>query len=76
MHRSACQPYRLTPPSKTHPIQPVRPQLGGAISEERQGRFGSAKSVPQICSALKKAAYDPRVSGVFIKARAHLDAAD
>ena len=40
------------------------------MSEERQGRFGSAKSVPQICGALKKAAYDPRVSGVYIKARA------
>lgn len=42
-------------------------QLGGAVSEKRQGRFADAKSMPQITGALKKAAYDPRVSGIFIK---------
>jgi protease-4 len=43
-------------------------QLGGGITEKRQGGFtGDAKSVPQICGALRKAAYDPRVSGVFLK---------
>lgn len=43
-------------------------QLGGGITEKRQGGFGSnAKSMPQITGALKKAAYDPRVSGVLLK---------
>lgn len=42
-------------------------QLGGGITEKRQGRFGDAKSMPQIVSALKKAAYDPRISGIYLK---------
>ncbi len=42
-------------------------QLGGAITEKRQGRFAGANSMPQITGALRKAAYDPRVSGIFIK---------
>lgn len=42
-------------------------QLGGGITEKRQGRFGDAKSMPQIISALKKAAYDPRISGILLK---------
>lgn len=44
-------------------------QLGGDISEERKGRFASPSSLPQICGALEKAAYDPRVCGVYIKVR-------
>ncbi|KAK9846465.1 hypothetical protein WJX81_004557 [Elliptochloris bilobata] len=42
-------------------------ELDGAISEKRQGRFGSAQSVPQICRSLQKAAYDPRVCGILLK---------
>lgn len=42
-------------------------QLGGGITEKRQGRFGDAKSMPQITAALKKAAYDPRISGIVLK---------
>ncbi len=42
-------------------------QLGGGITEKRQGRFGDAKSMPQITAALKKAAYDPRISGICLK---------
>ncbi|BDA50409.1 Protease 4 [Coccomyxa sp. Obi] len=42
-------------------------ELGGAITEKRQGRFAGANSMPQITGALRKAAYDPRVSGIFIK---------
>lgn len=42
-------------------------QLGGGITEKAQGRFGDAKSMPQITGALKKAAYDPRVSGILLK---------
>jgi hypothetical protein len=33
----------------------------------RARRFGSAQSVPQVCRALQKAAYDPRVCGVLFK---------
>ncbi len=42
-------------------------QLGGGVTEKAQGRFGDAKSMPQITGALKKAAYDPRVSGILLK---------
>ncbi len=42
-------------------------QLGGGITEKRQGRFGDAKSMPQITAALNKAAYDPRISGIVLK---------
>jgi hypothetical protein len=42
-------------------------QLGGGITEKRQGRFAGANSMPQITGALKKAAYDPRVSGIYLK---------
>ena len=41
--------------------------MGGGITEKRQGRFGDAKSMPQIVSALKKAAYDPRITGIYLK---------
>jgi hypothetical protein len=43
------------------------PQVGGEISEQRQGRFAPPSSVPQICSSLYKAAYDPRVKGILLK---------
>ncbi|KAK9917362.1 hypothetical protein WJX75_003547 [Coccomyxa subellipsoidea] len=42
-------------------------ELGGGITEKRQGRFAGANSMPQITGALKKAAYDPRVSGIYLK---------
>ncbi|KAK9824686.1 hypothetical protein WJX72_012391 [[Myrmecia] bisecta] len=42
-------------------------ELSGSITEQRQGRFGSATSMPQICEALQKAAYDPRIVGIYIK---------
>ena len=41
--------------------------LGGAIGDKRTGRFGSATTLPQITRALEKAAYDPRVSAVWLK---------
>ena len=48
-------------------VTPLCMQLGGGITEKRQGRFGDAKSMPQITAALKKAAYDPRISGIVLK---------
>ena len=30
-------------------------------------RFGSARSIPQVCRSLQKAAYDPRVCGILLK---------
>lgn len=42
-------------------------ELGGDISEEKQGRFSSPNSLPQICGALEKAAHDPRICGVYLK---------
>ena len=37
------------------------------VNERRACRFGSAQSIPQVCRALQKAAYDPRVCGVLLK---------
>jgi len=47
----------------------ARPVEAGLVSSaaRRARRFGSAQSVPQVCRALQKAAYDPRVSGVLFK---------
>ena len=42
-------------------------QLSGSIGDKRTGRFGDAFSLPQICEALIKAAYDPRVKGLYLK---------
>ena len=43
-------------------------QLGGGITEKKQGGFFSeAQSMPQIIEAINKAAYDPRVSGIYLK---------
>lgn len=42
-------------------------KLGGAIAEQPQGRFSSTVSLPALTECLKKAALDPRVSGVVIK---------
>lgn len=42
-------------------------QLDGAISEQQAGRFAPPLSIPQISEALVKAAYDPRIKGVYFK---------
>eukprot|EP00887_Chlorella_sp_A99_P004631 scaffold4.g4631.t1 len=50
-------------------------KLSGAIPEQPQPRFGGADaSLPALCEALRKAAYDPRISGVVIKElRRHIE---
>jgi hypothetical protein len=50
-----------------HPAPPcpaAPPQLEGNISDSLQSRFSPGTSVPQLCSALEKAALDPRVVGI------------
>ena len=42
-------------------------QLGAGITEKKQGRFGAATSMPQLTEAITKAAYDPRVKGIYLK---------
>lgn len=42
-------------------------QIAGGIGDKQTGRFGDAYSLPQICEALIKAAYDPRIKGLYLK---------
>eukprot|EP01025_Chloroclados_australasicus_P018312 TRINITY_DN19527_c1_g3_i1.p1 TRINITY_DN19527_c1_g3~~TRINITY_DN19527_c1_g3_i1.p1 ORF type:complete len:724 (-),score=114.15 TRINITY_DN19527_c1_g3_i1:175-2346(-) len=42
-------------------------KLQGEIPDKTVGRFAGSVSVPQICNALEKAAYDPRIVGVCVK---------
>lgn len=42
-------------------------QLGGAINEQKGGRFSPPTNLPTICEALRKAAVDPRVDGIYFK---------
>ncbi|CAH1428253.1 unnamed protein product [Lactuca virosa] len=55
-----------------YPLQRVRKgsvlniKLRGKITDQVKGRFSSGLSLPQICENLIKAAYDPRISGVYL----------
>jgi protease-4 len=42
-------------------------KLSGQVAEQPQGRFSSTVSLPALCDCLKKAALDPRISGVVVK---------
>ncbi|KAF8365148.1 hypothetical protein HHK36_032836 [Tetracentron sinense] len=42
-------------------------KLRGQISEQLKSRFSSGLSLPQICENFSKAAYDPRISGVYLQ---------
>lgn len=44
-------------------------KLRGQISEQLKSRFSSGLSLPQLCENFVKAAYDPRISGVYL----HID---
>ncbi|PIA57572.1 hypothetical protein AQUCO_00600352v1 [Aquilegia coerulea] len=41
-------------------------KLQGQISDQLKSRFSSGLSLPQLCENLIKAAYDPRISGVYL----------
>ncbi|KAI3688828.1 hypothetical protein L2E82_46691 [Cichorium intybus] len=41
-------------------------KLRGKVSDQVKSRFSSGLSLPQICENLIKAAYDPRISGVYL----------
>ncbi|KAL7598515.1 serine protease SPPA, chloroplastic [Lactuca sativa] len=41
-------------------------KLRGKITDQVKSRFSSGLSLPQICENLIKAAYDPRISGVYL----------
>ncbi|MFS7939439.1 putative peptidase S49, ClpP/crotonase-like domain superfamily [Helianthus anomalus] len=41
-------------------------KLRGKISDQVKSRFSSGLSLPQLCENFIKAAYDPRVSGVYL----------
>lgn len=41
-------------------------KLSGKITEQFHGRFTSGLSLPQVCQNLVKAAYDPRIAGVYL----------
>lgn len=42
-------------------------KLKGEIAEQLASPFSSSLSLPQICENLLKAAYDPRISGIYIQ---------
>lgn len=41
-------------------------KLRGEISDQLKRRFTSGLSLPQICENFTKAAYDPRISGIYL----------
>ncbi|XP_059644831.1 serine protease SPPA, chloroplastic isoform X1 [Cornus florida] len=41
-------------------------KLRGQISDQLKSRFSSGLSLPQICENFMKAAYDPRISGIYL----------
>lgn len=42
-------------------------KLSGSISEKLQSRFSPTPSLPALCDALEKAAYDPRITGLVVR---------
>ncbi|XP_073010408.1 serine protease SPPA, chloroplastic [Typha latifolia] len=42
-------------------------KLRGQISDQLKSRFATGLSLPQICENLIKAAYDPRISGIYLQ---------
>ncbi|CAN1796276.1 Serine protease SPPA, chloroplastic [Linum perenne] len=44
-------------------------KLRGQISDQLKSRFSPGLSLPQICENFTKAAYDPRISGIYL----HID---
>jgi len=42
-------------------------EVGGGLSDKPAGIFSSDVTLPQLSSCLKKAAHDPRITGVFLK---------
>ncbi|KAL7153025.1 hypothetical protein ABFS83_04G137200 [Erythranthe nasuta] len=42
-------------------------KIRGEISDQLKSRFSSGLSLPQICENLIKAAYDPRISGIYLQ---------
>ncbi|KAG0468123.1 hypothetical protein HPP92_017451 [Vanilla planifolia] len=41
-------------------------KLGGRITDQLTSRFSNALSLPQICENFIKAAYDPRIFGIYL----------
>ncbi|KAE8099775.1 hypothetical protein FH972_017729 [Carpinus fangiana] len=41
-------------------------KLRGQISDQLKSRFSSGLSLPQLCENIIKAAYDPRISGIYL----------
>ncbi|XP_057722923.1 serine protease SPPA, chloroplastic-like [Arachis stenosperma] len=42
-------------------------KLRGRITEQLQSRYSRALSLPQICENFFKAAYDPRIAGIYLR---------
>lgn len=42
-------------------------KLRGQISDQLKSRFASGLSLPQICENFIKAAYDPRITGIYLQ---------
>jgi protease IV len=46
--------------------RPINIVFAGAIAEKKQPRFSTTTSMPALCESLRKAAYDPRIAGLFL----------
>ncbi|RDX97646.1 Serine protease SPPA, chloroplastic, partial [Mucuna pruriens] len=57
------------PWERVHKGSVLTMKLRGQISDQVKSRFSPGLSLPQICENLLKAAYDPRISGVYL----HID---
>lgn len=70
IHLATCS---ATPTSSTqhtlcdvNSVTPHPALCTGAIAEKKQPRFSSTVSMPALCESLRKAAYDPRVAGLYM----------
>ncbi|KAI3504738.1 hypothetical protein L1887_26428 [Cichorium endivia] len=56
----------ISPWQRIHKGSVLNIKLRDEISDQVKTRFSSELSLPQICENLIKAAYDPRISGVYL----------
>lgn len=61
-----CAAQSIIPCIRQH-LPPLSMQLGGAINDQKGGRFSPPTNIPTLCEALQKAALDPRIEGVYFK---------
>ncbi|CAI9113400.1 OLC1v1013996C1 [Oldenlandia corymbosa var. corymbosa] len=64
-----CKMFLAWPGERVKKGSVLTMKLGGKISEKLKSRSTSNLSLPRICENFVKAAYDPRISGIYL----HID---